>query len=37
MAPVQEVQQAKPVYEFAVGQKGGTSLSPAIPNEAASN
>ena len=37
MAPVQEVQQAKPVYEFAVGQKGGTSLSPANPNEAASN
>jgi hypothetical protein len=37
VAPVQEVQQAKPVYEFAVGQKSGTWVAPANPNEGATN
>ena len=37
VAPVQQVQQAKPVYEFAVGQQSGTWVSPANPNEGATN
>jgi hypothetical protein len=37
VAPVQQVQQAKPVYEFAVGQKSGTWVSTANPNEGATN
>lgn len=37
VAPVQQVQQAKPVYEFAVGQKRAVGLSPANPNEGAAN
>ncbi len=36
-APVQQVQQAQPVYEFAVGQKRRTALFPAHPNEGAAN
>jgi hypothetical protein len=37
VAPVQQVQQATPVYEFAAGQKGATSLFPANSNEGANN
>ena len=36
VAPVQQV-QAKPIYEFAVGQKSGTRVFPANPNEGATN
>ena len=37
VAPVPQVQQAKPVFEFAVDQKNATSLFPANPNEGATN
>jgi len=37
IAPVQQGQQANPVYEFAVGQKRAVGLSPANPNEGAAN
>jgi hypothetical protein len=37
VAPVQQVQQAKPVYEFNATQQRSTSLFPADPNEHTNN
>ncbi len=37
VAPIQQVQQAKPAYEFAIGQKGRAALSPANPDKDATN
>jgi len=37
VAQVQQVPQTTPVYEFATGQKPGTWVSPANPNQGATN
>ena len=36
-ASIQQVQQAQPVYEFAVGQKRNAALFPAHANEGSNN